>query len=66
MMMKGETDFELPLQVFVQRTEQKILRGSLERSFTLTLEQFKQEDFVCGFDLVTDCLWPIILNVFDT
>ena len=30
------------------------------------MERFKQEDYVSGYDLVTEALWPLILNTFDT
>lgn len=64
-MMSGESDYKLPLTVFIQEVESKIISGTLKRSLLLTIKG-QEEDFVEGYDLVSDCLWPLILAAFDT
>ena len=58
--MKGETDFKLPLQVYLDSIQSPLLDKHLRGIIELTTD-VDNEDYVAGYKIFNDCLWPQVL-----
>ena len=55
----------LPLELFTNQVRQKIVIGSLRNLLSLTTDK-EGENYVEGFAILDDCLWPLLIRAVDT
>ena len=55
----------LPLQAFFDKFQTQIIKGSLKRLLSLCNDT-AGENFVDGFAILNDCLWPLLIRSVET
>jgi len=58
--MKGSKDVLLPLAVFLNGINEKVINGVLKNLINITVDS-EAENYVEGYNPVSECLWPILL-----
>ena len=51
--------------MFIDLVKENILDGSLRNLIALTTES-EGENYVSGYSILDDCLWPLLIRAIDT
>lgn len=51
--------------MFIDLVKENILDGSLRNLIALTTES-ERENYVSGYSILDDCLWPLLIRAIDT
>ena len=64
--VKDDTQkYKLPFDLFTNGIMNEIIQGSLNGILSMTWTDQQSYNFVRGYDIVKDCLWPLVLSNFD-
>ena len=56
---------KIPIEIFICGVKNRIIEGSLRNLIKLTTHK-TGENYVSGFSILDDCLWPLLLRAVDT
>ena len=67
--IKGQRDTngqaQLPIQLFIEAVKVRIINGSLRNILRVTTDA-DGENYVGGYSMIDDCLWPLLIRAVDT
>lgn len=59
--MKGSSQYKLPFEIFLEGVKIDIIKGSLNGILEITYFDKVNYNFVNGYNLFKDCLWPVVI-----
>ncbi|CDW83466.1 ldlcp-related protein [Stylonychia lemnae] len=63
--MKGDKDQLLPFQIYINGIQTELLEGTLRSLLEITLTNEDDYNFVADFNVIQDCVWPIMIKSLD-
>ena len=59
--MKGSNQYKLPFEIFLEGIKTDLLKGCLNGILEITHYGKGTYNFVSGYDMLKDCLWPVVI-----
>jgi hypothetical protein len=60
--MKGDLKHKLPLDIFLSGIINDIITYSLSVILEITMKDPESYNYVTGYNIIADCLWPLVLQ----